>query len=289
MGVAAVRSAIVRVQADGHCSFISSPAGASFMSAALLHRTPLHRLCVSTDVDGHEALNSIFGEKTIATRIDDIAVQFQYNLATRDVVSSTSGTGNNTLSDSLVTVGSGGTSNSTAQLQSKKWVRYRPGHEGFAYFTAGWLTPPAHANGKALAGPRDDNDGFAIGYQGSSFGVLRRRKTVDSFAAQADWNLDRLDGTGPSRATLDPTKLNIFGIRWAYLGIAPITFYWHSGRTRGWIPFHCIDLTNRQQEVSVLNPVLPIRFSVANGGASTNVRMFTGSWNAGTVGFDPNH
>lgn len=44
------------------------------------------------------------------------------------------------------------------------------------------------------------------------------------FTPQASFNVDPLDGTGPSRMTIDWTKLNVWQIQWTYLGAGPITF-----------------------------------------------------------------
>lgn len=42
--------------------------------------------------------------------------------------------------------------------------------------------------------------------------------------AQVDWNIDPMDGTGPSGMTLDPTKLNVFSITFQYLGAGNLFF-----------------------------------------------------------------
>ena len=48
---------------------------------------------------------------------------------------------------------------------------------------------------------------------------------TETWTAQANWNVDPLDGTGPSGMIIDPTQLNVFRIQFQYLGGGDIFFY----------------------------------------------------------------
>lgn len=47
---------------------------------------------------------------------------------------------------------------------------------------------------------------------------------TQTFVAQSSWNGDRLDGTGTSGVTIDPTKFNLYSISMGYLGASAIRF-----------------------------------------------------------------
>jgi len=67
-----------------------------------------------------------------------------------------------------------------------------------------------------LFGAGDDVDGLFFGFNGTSFGIMTRNDSVDTWVAQADWNGDKMDGTGgasnPTGQNLDPTKGNVYHI-----------------------------------------------------------------------------
>lgn len=76
----------------------------------------------------------------------------------------------------------------------------------------------------------DNSDGcfFELSGTSSTFGVVQRSSTsgspVDTKVLQANFNLDKLDGTGPSKKTLDLTKANLFFIEQAWLGVGDSWF-----------------------------------------------------------------
>ena len=146
-----------------------------------------------------------------------------------------------------------------AKLSSIEPLRYIPGHEAYAYFTTIFTT--GVANSTQWAGVFDSVDGFAVGYNGTTFSILHRIDSSDSTVAQSSFNIDRLDGTGPSRITLDSTKMNIFRISYGWLGTAPITF--EICRKDGqWFPFHMIQRANEESVPSIYNPVLPLTMEI---------------------------
>lgn len=62
---------------------------------------------------------------------------------------------------------------------------------------------------------------------------------------QASFNVDALDGTGPSGMVMDWTKLNVFYLKWTYLGAGPIEFGICNPLDGGeFIPFHRITPAN---------------------------------------------
>jgi len=225
---------------------------------------------------------SVFGENIISPLEDMINVQFQYGISSMQTMTSLTSTGTVFTEDSMAVVSTGAASDGEASIQSKRSLRYRPGHEGYAFFTA--LFEANAANSTQWIGIFDESDGIAIGYNGTTFSILFRRDgDADTTIAQSSFNRDPLDGTGPSGFTIDTTKLNVFRISYGWLGAAPITF--QVLRQDGvWITFHIIERPNSENEPSLINPILPIQAEVKNSGNTSNLQLKSASWNAGIAG-----
>lgn len=115
-------------------------------------------------------------------------------------------------------------------------------------------------------GSFDSDDGFMFKQSGSSFGVALRKTTngviSDTFISQSEWNLDKLDGTGPSGNTLDITKAQIFEIDYEWLGIGRVRY---GVVQKGVLTYvHQITHYNSLDEVYMRNPNLPIRYEITN-------------------------
>jgi len=233
------------------------------------------------DRANRNAFNSIFGESIVGHKIADINIQFQYNIATKDVTSTVANSATVTQANSTAVISSGTNAAGSAELESVDVLRYRAGHEGFAFFTAAFTTGVADSH--QYAGIYSDDDGFLIGYDGVNFSAGFRKATSDTFTTQANFSLDNLDGNGDSGFTLDPTKLNIYRISFGWLGVAPVTFEVFAGVKNGWIPFHQIEFHNLQTTTSINNPVLPVKMEAVNSGNTTDLVVKTGSWSAGIV------
>jgi hypothetical protein len=128
-----------------------------------------------------------------------------------------------------------------------------------------------------------DEDAIAFGRSGTQFGILFRAFSADTFIPQTDWNKDKMDGTGKSGFTLDPTKLNQYRVMFGWLGVAPIICQVYAGIDVGWTTVHVIDNTNIGTGVTFQNPAFPVAVEVGRSSGSGAVTMSTGSWNAGTT------
>lgn len=95
--------------------------------------------------------------------------------------------------------------------------------------------------------------------------------------AQANWNKDKLDGTGLSGMILDHTKLNVYKIQFQFLGSGVIRYFVESDSTGEFILVHQIDYANNNTVPSVRNPTLPSRMMVKNTTNNTDIVMKTGS------------
>ncbi len=169
-----------------------------------------------------------------------------------------------------------------AQLQSNRNLRYRPGHEGSAFFTAQFSGGSA-ANSTQWIGLFDNLNGAAVGYTGTTFSILFRQNGVDTTTPQSSFNRDKLNGTGPSGFTINPQNINVFRISYGWLGAAPINFQ-VIDQNGEWITFHQLIFSNTIQGSTFYNPTLPITAQVLKTAGTTNLTIGTASWNASLVG-----
>lgn len=165
---------------------------------------------------------------------------------------------------------------------------YRPHYELYAAFTAIFTT--GIANSYQRIGLYDANNGFFIGYEGTSFGVTIRNGGSDITTAQANFNIDTLTGNASSKFTkdgvpvaLDTTKDNLYRIRFGWLGAAVVTFevYDPDGT---WVAFHKIKVANTQTSPHIQNPNLPLTLDIKKTTAgATELIMYTACWAAGST------
>ncbi len=106
---------------------------------------------------------------------------------------------------------------------------------------------------------------------------------TDTWIYQANFNIDKLDGTGPSGMTIDPTKLNVYQINFRWLGAGELRFAIENPLNGNVIFFHHIHYTNQNTDVHLDNPSLKIGYVAASlGGTGTNVTV-TGASLLGAV------
>ena len=159
-----------------------------------------------------------------------------------------------------------------ARIESKKTLRYRAGHEGYAFFTCLWANGGV-AGATQFAGLFDTTDGFFLGYNGLDFVVCRRKDSVTLPVSE-------FNGDPEFTAKFNPLKLNIFQITYAWLGTAPVNFWWMN-ESGEWVLIHRMNLPNSLTGPSVTNPVLPIALEVIKTSGATSIVMKSASWHAG--------
>lgn len=93
---------------------------------------------------------------------------------------------------------------------------------------------------------------------------------VDTQIARENWNIDKLDGTGESRATVDFSKSQIMVIDFEWLGVGDIWFGVFSGGALYYC--HVIQNANQLTGVFMTTPNLPIRYEIDSDGATVTKR-----------------
>lgn len=109
-----------------------------------------------------------------------------------------------------------------AIMQSYEHFRYQPGRSHLVFVTFNLLGGVADV--LKFAGYSNGANGIELQLNGTQarFALLSDTSKGDEFVNQADWNIDPLDGTGPSGKTLDLTKTNILVIDFQWLGVGRI-------------------------------------------------------------------
>jgi hypothetical protein len=97
-------------------------------------------------------------------------------------------------------------------------------------------------------------------------------KTVD-FTPQSSWNLDPLDGTGPSRLVIDPQKGNVYTITFQYLGFGNAVLSVEDPTPGTPIPVHMVQNANNRNTTVLGDPNLAGEWVAENWGSATEVAV----------------
>lgn len=167
--------------------------------------------------------------------------------------------------------------------QSARYFPYISARPQFPELTG--IFAPGKTNLNQYIGYFDDKDGLAMTMQGVNFGVMLRSSvsgsTVSTIILQTNFNLDKLDGTGPSGKTLDITKNQINGIDFRWLSADRIRFYLKIDGIL--IAVHEILNANIKSSAFMKTPSLPIRYEIVNVGVTASASTLEQICSAVTV------
>lgn len=196
------------------------------------------------------------------------------------------GTYNFTASNSkcLLTV----TGTSTLISQSRKYCVYQPG-KSLLFLASGVIYNSGNpSNGyTSRIGYYDDRNGLYFQYDaGSGISICTKNNTITSYP-QSIWNIDKMDGTGPSKLNLDFFHTQLYVIDMEWLGVGRVRF--------GFYAFGRIHYCHQILNLNILNEPytnginLPIRYEIF--GNNSNVSSATMTQICSTVisegGYNP--
>ena len=230
----------------------------------------------------------ILGVGVTGRRNNEIEISFFSSFDADLITTTTTSGGTATISGGHAVFQTGTNTNGSSRATTVYQCAYRPAHEQYAYFTASFTT--GIANSYQRIGIYDTDNGFFIGWSGTSFGISLRTGAADTFVARTSWNGDLLDGNSGSIFTRDgiPEAINLaysnlFRIRFAWLGSAPILYEVFSPDGK-WVLFHTLRIPNSQLLPSIQTPNLGMKLEcVKSGGGATNLTMTSACWAAGTT------
>jgi hypothetical protein len=181
----------------------------------------------------------------------------------------TSGSGTSSTYNSnnaYVQMSVGNTTAGTRVRQTFRHFNYQPGKGHFIIMT-GVLGAGATGITRKL-GYFDGYNGVYFDLAGTTLGVTIRSSTsgsvVNTKVNQSAWNLDKLDGTGLSGYTIDPSKDNIFIIDFQWLGAGRVRF----GFDIDGVTVYCHQVLNANKNTTsyMASPNLPLRYEISNDG-----------------------
>lgn len=336
-------------------------------------------LSLKEESDRSAVTTSAFGEPIAAQLTPVIQLDGIFGFNTYDFEQYTNASGSVSFNN-VMTVSTGSSAYGRGVLRSRRAVRYRPGQGAVARFTAMFSNPlPGYTQ---RAGFLSQESAIMVGYNGTSFGILRQNggkahihtltitnhsnigetvtitlngvsfnvvmtgntiasnsaqiaagsyagwiasqvgatiyflssdvgpkagafsvsasdiftgtmavaqvgvNSTDNWLPQSMWNVDKLDGNGPSGMLLNPQKLNVFQINFRWLGAGEIRFALEDQTTGNIIFFHHIHYVNTNTTVHIDNPSLKIGYVAAdvNGAASGTVTTSGASMMGGIEG-----
>jgi hypothetical protein len=160
-------------------------------------------------------------------------------------------------------------SGSTVARETKKVFAYQPGKSLMALNT--FVMASAKDNLVQKVGYFGANNGMYLQLNGSLLSFVKRTSVVgasvtETVVNQADWNGDKLDGTGPSKLTLDTTKAQILWMDIEWLGVGTVRMgFVINGQFIVCHSFHHANIIN---STYITSASLPLRYEIYNSAAT---------------------
>jgi len=105
-------------------------------------------------------------------------------------------------------------------------------------------------------------------YRGIAAGGVKMTLVEELRVKQGNFNIDNLDGDGPSGYTIDLNKMQMMGIQYSWYGAGYVDFMCR-GADGHWVLAHRFKNNNVNDEAYMRSGNLPIRYSIENDSPST--------------------
>jgi hypothetical protein len=186
-------------------------------------------------------------------------------------VNSITGTAAATFSadEGLINMTVGSASGDQIIRETIKVFSYQPGKSLLVMST--FVFGPAKTNLRQRAGYYGAANGIYFEREGTTNYMVERSSVTglvsNTRVAQADWNQDRMDGTGPSGLVLDSSKAQILymDVEWLGLGTVRTGFIINGA----FVPCHNFDHANLVTTTYITTASLPLRYEMTNVAATT--------------------
>ena len=172
----------------------------------------------------------------------------------------------------MINIGIGTTAGCSVIRETTKTFAYQPGKSLLVMNTFVPETPKENLRQRVGYFGADNGIYFEIAGIGStSVSFVERSLSLgtETKVPQTEWNVDKLDGTGVSGITLDPTKAQILymDIEWLGLGTVRVGFVIDGV----FIHCHSFHHANIIQSTYITTASLPLRYEIANTGITTSI------------------
>jgi hypothetical protein len=197
----------------------------------------------------------------------------QNRYAKNDLFSETTATGGAATyiaNESTVNMTTTTSSGSEVVRQTYRSFPYQPG-KGLLVMNT-FVIGAAQENQRVRVGYFNTENGVFFELDGTTLYMVRRTyvtgTAVDTRVPQAEWNGDKLNGTGDSALTIDITKAQIFWQDFEWLGVGSVrTGFIINGQT---IICHTFQNANNLDRVYMTTAILPVRYEITNTGVTAN-------------------
>jgi hypothetical protein len=176
-------------------------------------------------------------------------------------------------SQGLVDLNVDGTSGAEVIRETTKVFAYQPGKSLLVMNT--FVMNPAKDNLRQRVGYYGDDNGMYFELYGNALYLVERSlvtgSMTETLVAQADWNGDKLDGTGASGLTLDITKAQILWMDIEWLGVGTVRMgFVINGQ---FIVCHSFHHANLLASTYITTACLPLRYEITNTGTTSGASI----------------
>ena len=212
-----------------------------------------------------------FGRQRVSEPFTVFDNTFRYGDDTRIWGISTAGSGSSDPleNESSIQMSVTDASGDRVYRETKRVFQYQPGKSQLIMNT--FVMNEGKANLRQRVGYFGNENGIFLELDGTTINIVKRDYLTsapnDTQIAQSSWNVDPLDGTGPSGVTLDMTKAQIFWIDMEWLGVGSVrTGFVINGQ---FLVAHIFHHANSIASVYMTTASLPIRYEIENTGATS--------------------
>lgn len=181
----------------------------------------------------------------------------------------TSGTATFNASQGLMDLDVTTASGSEVLRETTKVFSYQPGKSLLVLNT--FVMSPAKTNLRQRVGYYGTNNGYYLEQDNSSVSFVERSfvtgAVVNTPVAQASWNVDPMDGSGPSGITIDFTKAQILFMDLEWLGVGTVRMGFVIDGN--FYVCHRFNHANLIASTYITTASLPIRYEITNTGVTT--------------------
>lgn len=233
---------------------------------------PVTAVSVYNSSGNIDAATDAFGRLRVAEPFTLFDSNFIYSDDNRNWNANTTSGGDSlfTANQSYVAMTVNGTTGSKCIRESKKTFKYQPG-KSLLTFNSFVMDPPA-AGLRQRVGYFSDKNGHFLEANNSTLYIVERSGTtgitVDTPKSQSEWNVDKLDGTGPSGLTVNVANSQIFWTDTEWLGVGSVRCgFVIDGQ---FIISHIFHHANKTTKPYMTSASLPVRLEIENTGTTNH-------------------
>jgi len=169
----------------------------------------------------------------------------------------------------------GGSAGDEVIRQTRNVIEYIPGRQNEITQVVRFTEPEEGI--RRRVGLFNENNGFFFENWGLEYAVCIRKTdesgtTTDTRITRENWNIDKLDGTGPSGIVADPSAIQMLDIEYEWYGAGIVEFKWIINNNA--YPIHVFYHGNRETEPFINTPFLPVRLELTNVDGTPGTHYF---------------